>query len=216
MRSPKPCAEALAGQSRRGSAFRRTSCGANALLAALVLTLAGCVTSPTTSETPGAPGEAAQVAFAAAVKDLRAQEYAAAAARLEALTRDFPRLATPWANLGIAYAGQGREAEAEQAWQQALTLAPGEPVAANRLALRHREAGRFQEARALYEAALAAQPEHAASHLNLGILCDLYLQDQRCALAGYERYLELAGEDAKVSGWVVELKRRMAPTEGGS
>lgn len=182
----------------------------------LALLLSGCVSAPPAPETDGAPNAAAQAAFAAAVEELRAEQYASAASRLESLTRDFPQLATPWANLGIAYAGLGREPEAEQAWRQALALAPGEPVAANRLALRHREAGRFQEARALYQAVLAAQPEHADSHLNLGILCDLYLQDLPCALAGYQRYLELAGDDDEVGGWVVELKRRMASTEEGS
>src|SRR5690606_21748967 len=135
---PKPCAKTPMAASRCRSAFRRTLRGAApsrrsppeggpttggrrrgvawAVLTALALACAGCVTAPPASEPDRAPGEAEQAAFAAAVDALRAREFAAAAARLEALTRDFPRLATPWANLGIAYAGLGREAEAEQAW----------------------------------------------------------------------------------------------------
>ena len=47
-------------------------------------------------------------------------------------------------------------------------------------------------------------------YLNLGVLCDLYLQQPERALEAYERYLALAATpDEKVNGWVTELKKRL-------
>ena len=53
-------------------------------------------------------------------------------------------------------------------------------------------------------------PNYAIAYLNLGVLCDLYLQQPARALEAYERYLALAGApDEKVSGWVTEIKKRL-------
>ncbi|HRI18563.1 MAG TPA: hypothetical protein PL196_08585, partial [Burkholderiaceae bacterium] len=52
-------------------------------------------------------------------------------------------------------------------------------------------------------------PDYAAATLNLGILNDLYLGDNRRALELYERYLELSpAGDTQVSKWVVDLHNR--------
>lgn len=72
-----------------------------------------------------------------------------------------------------------------------------------------RRAGRFEEAKAAYEQAIAASPTAAAPVLNLAILHDLYLGDAPKALELYERYLTLAQPpDAAVAKWVSELKSR--------
>jgi hypothetical protein len=50
--------------------------------------------------------------------------------------------------------------------------------------------------------------------LNLGVLCDLYLQQPERALEAFERYLSLAGTpDEKVSAWVKELKVRLGSAQ---
>ncbi|MBQ0931580.1 tetratricopeptide repeat protein [Ideonella alba] len=89
--------------------------------------------------------------------------------------------------------------------------AAGAAAQLNREAIALREQGKLPEARARWQQALAAEPGHAASVLNLGVLLDLYLDEPVAALAQYQRYLELTpGGDAQVGKWVAELKPRAA------
>jgi len=80
----------------------------------------------------------------------------------------------------------------------------------NQLGIAYRKAGRFADARAAYERAIAADPTLADAECNLGILLDLYLDDPAAALPHYERYQSLAAEaDPKVTAWVAELRARL-------
>jgi tetratricopeptide (TPR) repeat protein len=73
-----------------------------------------------------------------------------------------------------------------------------------------RRLGRFKEADTAYQRAVQIDPNYANAYLNLGVLCDLYLQQPQRALEAFERYLELNGQaDPKVKGWVTELKARL-------
>ena len=79
----------------------------------------------------------------------------------------------------------------------------------NQLGIAYRQHGRFAQARAAYEQAIALDAAYAAPYLNLGILHDIYLQDRLQALDLYDRYLALSpGGDATVAKWVVDLKNR--------
>ena len=63
----------------------------------------------------------------------------------------------------------------------------------NRLGIAYRQAGRFADARAAYEQAIAADPALADAECNLAILFDLYLDDPEAALPHFERYQALTG-----------------------
>lgn len=83
----------------------------------------------------------------------------------------------------------------------------------NQLGIAERRAGRFDAARAAYEAAIALNPNATAPQLNLAILLDLYLGDNPRALALYQRCQELSPADAPVLGrWAAELKARKPAT----
>ncbi len=73
--------------------------------------------------------------------------------------------------------------------------------------------GRFNEAESAYQKAISLEPNYALAYLNLGILFDLYLQKSELALAAFNKYIELAGEDEKVSNWIVEIKTRLGVAE---
>jgi len=73
-----------------------------------------------------------------------------------------------------------------------------------------REQGKFDEAREMYFLAIEAYPAYPASHLNLGVLADIYLRDLPLALLQYREYMKLtSNQDKKVANWVLELERRI-------
>jgi Flp pilus assembly protein TadD len=161
----------------------------------------------TAAEPAIVPG--AQRAFDQAVALLKQQQYAQAADTLAPVAAKHPELPGLLVNLAVAYIHLERQEHATAALQQALTTDPEHPAALNWLAILERRAGRFEEAKSLYQRLLAAHPESRHGHLNLGILCDLYLRQADCALEHYRRYQELAaGEDAEVGSWIADLERR--------
>lgn len=90
-----------------------------------------------------------------------------------------------------------------------------EPASAlNQQGIAHRRAGRFAEARAAYEQAMAEQPQAVAPRLNLAILHDLYLGDAPRALELMQGSLALqANGDPELQKWITELKNRRPPAD---
>ncbi len=78
------------------------------------------------------------------------------------------------AELWPARYGREERSEADGGVQQALATNTGNPLTYNDLGIRHREAGRFEQARDTYERAPTMRPDYSTAHLNLGILCELY------------------------------------------
>lgn len=146
--------------------------------------------------------------FERSLEYLRDENYPAAIALLNSVVEREQRLPAPYINLGIAHYKSGNQKMSEESFLHALEREAEHPVATNELAVLYRKQGRFAEARTLYVNALAKHPEYLPLRKNLGILCDLYLQDLQCALAQFQRYLQLAPEDKEVTIWMADLKRR--------
>ena len=209
--------------------FRRY---AEPLVVATLIALGGCgllskqdgsmppspsdATVPTeTSKDPGggaqvaAPPEAARQ-FEAAVAMLSSGNTAGAESEFRALAAAYPTFAAPLVNLAILQVKAGKLDAAEQTLKDATARNADSAPAFNQLGIVYRRLGRFKEADDAYQRALALDADYASAWLNLGVLCDLYLQQPQRALEAYERYLSLAAApDAKVSGWVTELKARL-------
>ena len=207
-----------------------------AVLAACAAALAGCALMPApqapatapAAATPAVPAQVAAAPLPAQLPvDANAQRLfdearrALAAGRTEqaerafkALTRSHPDLGGPHANLGLIYRRAGKLDDAIAALQEAVRVSPRQPVYFNQLGIAYRHKGEFTKARAAYEQAIALDANYAEPHLNLGILHDLYLGEAQRALELYDRYLALAGSDATVAKWVVDLKnRKPAPVQ---
>ncbi|WP_231745317.1 MULTISPECIES: tetratricopeptide repeat protein [Microbulbifer] len=147
--------------------------------------------------------------FDQALELLRGERYPEAIELLQDVVQREQRLPAPYINLGIAYYQSGDEKNAEENLLKALEVFPNHPVGANELAVLYRKQGRFEEARELFTSAQNQNPGYAPLIKNFGILCDLYLQDPQCALAQFERYLQLEPDDKDVPLWVAGLKRRI-------
>lgn len=147
--------------------------------------------------------------FDRGVAMMRDQEYAQAIDFLQKVIDQSPGVSAPYIDIAIAYERLGKLEEAEEHLKTALTLVPGHPVACNEYGLLYRKTGRFTEARAMYEKAIARFPDYYPAHRNLGILCDLYLNDPACALEHYEIYSEATPEDRQVKLWVGDLRTRL-------
>lgn len=152
----------------------------------------------------------AQQQFDQAVALAQSGDVAGAERAFDTLNAQYPTYAGPWINLGILRARAGNLESAEQALQAAVERNPDSATAFNHLGIVYRRLGRFKEADTAYQRAVQIDPSYANAYLNLGVLCDLYLLQPQRALEAFERYLELAGKpDAKVTGWVSELKARL-------
>ncbi|MEJ2525488.1 MAG: tetratricopeptide repeat protein [Desulfuromonadales bacterium] len=128
---------------------------------------------------------------------------------LEDIVAQSPEVTAPYINLALAYRHTGKLAQAEEQLQKALQLVPGHPVANNEYGLILRHAGRFQEARQVYESTVQEFPEYLPVRLNLGILCEIYLDDPACALEQYTAYSQAKPENESVALWIADLNLRM-------
>lgn len=153
--------------------------------------------------------DAARRDFQSAVAMLNDGHYEQAVDLLEKVVEQSPGVTAPYINLAIAYRHLDNLEQAETHLKTALGLVPGHPAACNEYGMLYRKTGHFEEARAMYEKALDRFPEYYPVHRNLGILCDLYLDDLECALEHYEIYGRARPEEKKVQLWIVDLRNRL-------
>jgi len=188
------------------------------LLAALLLT--GCVGGPVGTVRQDGSGSihivennsidlAVREDFDAALLHLQEGRYEKAIELLNKVIRGSHNNSAPYINIAMAYQMIGEMERAEENLKKALEINPDHPVANNEYALLHRRSGRYIEARELYERLLRKYPDFLPARKNLGILCELYLNDAQCALAQYETYLASNPEDETVKIWIAGLKQSL-------
>lgn len=148
-------------------------------------------------------------AYNTALNHMRAKNYDIAIIEMQKVAKMDERISGPWVNIGVAYKELGDAAKAKTAFEQALKINPNNPYALNELAILKREDGQFEQAEKLYMKALSAYPDYKNAHLNLAILCDVYLRKIDCALGHYQEYLNLSGgQDKQVIAWMSQLKKQ--------
>ncbi len=118
-------------------------------------------------------------------------------------------LSGPYVNRGLIYLRADKKKQAEQQFRAAINRNAENVTALNQLGVLLREKKEFKAARKNYEAALAVDNNHANTHLNLGVLCDIYLQDKPCAMEHFQAYIKLNGEDEAVANWIIDLQEQL-------
>lgn len=155
----------------------------------------------------------AQTMFEQAVSVMASGDYLEAEFRFEEFVLQYPGYPGAHVNLAIIHAQNGNDAGAEGSITDALIIDPQHAPALNQLGMLLRRQGKFQEAEAAYQKAVAAKPDYALAHYNLGVLNELYLQRLDEALRHFEQYQALGGQDKKVEKWIADLKRRVAASQ---
>lgn len=198
--SPRPSAQPVPVQAAPG---RAPSTAVSNLAQA-----AGPGTSSDPADSMAIPPRAAQQ-YNQALQLMKSGRNTDAELEFKQLLVAYPQFAGPQLNLGLLYLRDSRLPEAEAAFKAALQLTPTNAVAGDELGIVERRLGKFTDAEAAYLRAIAAQPNYAPAHLNLGVLYDLYMAEPQKALEQFERYIEIAGQNKQVAGWVVELRKRV-------
>jgi len=167
------------------------------------------VTAFTITEQARVSGDA-RAQYESALRLLDQERYPQGIALLLEVIEKAPDVTAPYINLGIAYRRIGDFDRAETNLKKALELNPRHPVVYDELGLLYRETGRFTAARGSYEKALEIHSGFHFAHRNLGVLCDVYMDDLPCALAHYEAYSRAEPDDKEVTKWIADLRTRIA------
>lgn len=129
--------------------------------------------------------------------------------RFQEFLLQYPDYPGAHVNLAIIFAQNGDDQATEGSLTDALMIDPVHPEALNQLGMLLRRQGKFAAAESAYKKAIAARPEYALPHYNLGVLNELYMQRYDEALLHFEYYQSLTGEDKQVEKWITDLKRRV-------
>lgn len=194
--------------------FRLVSrCPVTAVLVALMLQ--ACGSAPTSAPTDKAALVFDQSGYDSALSLMKDGKYEKAVLKLEAVSRTDERRAGPYINLGVAYRHLDKLEEAKQALRLATERKAGNEIAWNELGIVYRKLGEFENARDAYKKSIRERSSYGKAYLNLGILCDIYLEDLSCAIRNYEKYQKLgSSESKKVTFWLADVRKRAGKSKG--
>src|ERR1700675_4353183 len=141
------------------------------LLSCTILTPSGQGAGMPASKMEGSPGELHR----AGVKALQSKDYRGAIELLKRAVDGDATLANlgmrdGWYDLGLAYAGANRHADAIGAFRKQIELDPNHKHANGDLAMELQQTGKTDEAVAAYRKQLETAPYEKATHKNLGLL----------------------------------------------
>jgi len=161
-------------------------------------------------------GKPAQTQTTAVPQAAPAEDHAAEKARirvLQAETTAHPDNAAAWVELGNLFFDTHQPAQAVGAYQTALKLGAGSADVWTDLGIMQRELGRFQEALAAFDKAIALDPRHDNARFNKGVVLLHDLNDRAGALAAWEELVRIRPDartpDGQLLSEVIKQARAM-------
>jgi tetratricopeptide (TPR) repeat protein len=138
------------------------------------------------------------------------KKFAQALTLMETIQAKYPQLSGPDYQRARIYYSQANYEEALKAVDESIKNNPRNYYSLNLKGIVLREMGKFEEAKQVYFEAINVYPPYPNSHLNLGVLLDLYMRNLELALLQYREYMHLTGgNDKKVANWIIEIERRI-------
>ncbi len=139
-----------------------------------------------------------------------AKKYSVALNLLHGIQKKYPQLSGPDYQKARIYLNQGKLQQAITAVDLSLKNNERNYYSLNLKGIVLREMGKFEESREVYLAAIKVYPPYPNSHLNLGVLADIYMGELSFALIQYREYMKLVdNKDKTVANWILELERRI-------
>ena len=111
--------------------------------------------------------------------------------QLQLATKQSPKSAPAWIDLGNALMDSQRFAEAAEAYDKALALDPKNVNVMVDQGTCYRNIGKFAKAVELYRKAIKIDPGFPNAHRNLGIVLSADLHKNKEAIKEFQRYLEI-------------------------
>jgi len=176
----------------------------------VLLALAACGTT-TVRNSNEASREASgdvRVKFSQALQFMSTGAYSDAIDLLLAINKQNNGLPGVHANLGIAYGKMNEFKKAKDALEVATDLKPNDLDIQNEMAIAYKNVGDYASSKASYERVLSINPKSEKGNLNMGILCDLYINDAVCAIKYYQAYEAIYAERAVVPADAKQAKAK--------
>jgi len=156
-------------------------------------------------------------AYSIVSKFNKAKKYQQGLNELDRIKLKYPQLSGPDYLKSRLYLSQSQYEKALAAVELSLKHNARNYYSLNLKGFILKEMGDFKKAKEVYLKAIEIYYPYANSHLNLGVLSDLYMGDLDLALNQYKQYLKLNINNKKaikkisqVKNWVVELERRVS------
>jgi len=175
------------------------------LLLVLALVFSGPLMAQGTAPTTGPAGPSNPKERVEIERLLRAGQTVEATQRLDRALNADPRNAELRFLKAVMLAEAGRGNEAAEIYTRLTQEYPELPEPYNNLAVIHAARGDFDQARAMLEGALRAQPGYAAAHQNLG---DVYVQ---LAQRAYTQALQADPSNRDIAPKLVQLRELVTP-----
>jgi tetratricopeptide (TPR) repeat protein len=112
-------------------------------------------------------------------------------------------------NLGNVYYNAKKFKEAVDVFSKLVDQDPAAVFGWTGLGRSLNQTRRFKEAADAYEKAIALVPDQSDLHLLVAVIYHESLKDYKQALAHYEEYIRLGGDDPVVQGWMEEARAKL-------
>ena len=112
-------------------------------------------------------------------------------------------------NYGYALLDRKKTKDALDEFQTVVDKNPASLAGQKGLAVVFASVRRYDKSAEAYEKAIELDPTDPDLHLEVGLIYQEFLRDDKTALNHFERYLVLGGTDPVVQEWVDDLKKKV-------